>query len=353
MTGICVKRTLTIHLSVLVLFTLVSFRAHGDASGYHDFIYLSADSIASSGAESTLPESPKAFIFNPAALSKGFLPTISHSHSARHFPRELKEWPEMDQLDCDIESVIVPLLIGRLGYAFSLKDELGYDYTNHPPGALGFPREKLEGSENLIAYAIGGYPLSVGASLRRLSYRYFPDPKGLPRPRLDTGLSGDWRASWIKEGEWQGLGVLVGLPFLRGSYSKSRTDLHWINLPSGQKESLVINERRTGERFYPFAWLGLAREERRTLNRRGDAGLSVAAAEGNGESYFSLSLRPMSIVEISIGKWDGKRTVGFRFFLGPITLNYSEIKDFLNRIVAGSSRTMQDIHFYGFRLGLW
>lgn len=322
------------------------------ATEFEDFIYLSSQSISSAGTESTLPESSKAFIFNPAAVPKVYFPLISHSHSARHFPRRVSSWPEMDQLDCDIESIILPSLIGRFGYAFSLKDELGYDYTNHPEGAFGFPREKLEGSEVLSAYAIGGFPLSLGASIRKFNYRFYPFSEANQKRDVRNILLGPRDQAWLKDGEGQGFGVLAGLPFLRASSSVLRYDVDKVDLPSGKTYSSSLRDRREGFRLFVTAWLSIGLEKRTITQKKLGTRDPEASKVEKEERFSCLGLRPFPFLGLGIGKWAGKRALGLKLQLGPFNLSYSEIKDFLHLIVENSARLMEDLHFYGFEISL-
>ncbi len=319
------------------------------ASEYEDFIYLNVDYLASSGTESTLPESPRSFIANPASISKSFLPIFSHSHSARHFPKESMYDPEMDQLDSDIESIILPLPIGRFGYAFSLKDELGYDYTNHPEGRFGFPPEKLEGSDTLVSYALGGFPLSLGASLRRFYYRYYVSlGRSQSGTRYPISQPQPFYSRWTKEGQTECWGILAGVPSIRASFSSLKTEVVKLIHPSGFTEPSKRKQIRLGIRLFPVRWLSSAVEVSRTLFSAGNPSAGKLDKDVRSEKSFSINISPAGFLEIGIGNWNGNRSFGVRLSLGGLIIKYSEVKDMLRKIIGKGGKLMQDLHFYGF-----
>jgi|GEM_PF-1922188 len=316
---------------------------------FNDFVYLTTDGIAQAATLSTLPESPSALYFNPAALPRIWTPVLMHNHSARHFPRQEGD-PEMDQLDCDMESVIIPLPVGTFGYGFSLQDEFGYDYSNHPPGRFDYPQERLGGSETVAAYAVGSYPLRLGASYHRLFRTYFPPSMrriypGGPREAIPY-------AGWLRSGESQRLGALAGLPWLRFAVVKDALDLRKVELPAGRQMAARRKESRSGWRFVPFGWLELASEERRLTS------FPFSGAARQGEAAKSrcrsacLTLRPLGFLELTFGRWNEKPTVGVKLTLPGFGLRYAEVKDFLQEIVGKSGQVLRDLHFYGISVGL-
>jgi len=263
----------------------------------------------------------------------------------------------MDQLDCDIESVILPLPVGRVGYAFSLKDELGYDFTNHPPGRFPFPREKLAGAESLVAYSIGSYPLNLGVSFRNFNYRFYraiSATRELPEDgATKAGAFQQERlaiADWLKQGQGYSVGTLLGIPSVRVSFTKSRFDVNTFNVRSGLSSEKTSKENRSGFRLFPLGFLTFAREARVISEIRRRAYRPEPVRSQTKEKHFSISVRPFGFIEIGIGNWNGSRTVGFRARILGLAFAYSELKDFFKRIVGNWGDIMQDLHFYGFQI---
>jgi len=334
-------------VALLMLCTPLCARAINE--DFNDFVYLTADGIAQAGTLSTLPESPSAFYFNPAALPRTWIPVLMHNHAPRHFPRRQGD-PEMDQLDCDMESVIIPLPVGTFGYGFSLQDELGYDYTNHPPGRFDYVLERLSGSETVAAYAVGSYPVRLGMSYHRLLHTYFPPS---PRAVFPGGPNeGIPYAGWLRDGESQRLGAVLGLPWLRFATVKDALNLRKLDLPAGKQQVARRKEWRRGWRLLPTGWLSIAGEKRTVVSLPFSPRVSRSAGRRTESRSSSITLRPLGWLEISLGRWNGKRTVGVKLALPGIGLRYAEAKDFLREIVGRAGRVLGDLHFYGVSLGL-
>ncbi len=332
----------------VALLTLTS-AAYAWNEEYQDYQHITTDGLGSAMTLSTLPESPSAFLFNPAAMPGSIFPRIAHNHSARHFPEEGAEL-EMDQLDNDYESVVLPLPLGSVGWGFTLADEHGYDYTNHPVGRFPYKREQVKGGETCIAYSVGSYPISVGASLRKFSREHYSANE--PASALPARIMPRFADSLV-EGEDHSFGVLAGLPWIRLGYVTSRTDARKLQLPVGKETVSRQKEKRCGWRFNPVSWISVSGEKTELAKR-------PFAAEGTrteGETKISrgrsVAIRPFPILEVSFGDLDGKRAWGCKLVLPALTLKYSEIKDFLNRIVGSAGRFFTDVHYCGFDLTLW
>jgi hypothetical protein len=316
---------------------------------YQDFPYITTDGLKSAMTLSTLPESPSAFLFNPAAMPGSILPRVAHNHSARHFPSEGGE-SEMDQLDNDYESVVLPLPLGSIGWGFTLADEHGYDYTNHPVGRFPYKREQVNGGESCLAYSVGSYPVSLGASLRKFHRKHYSGNEpimGLPLKAVPRF------ADSLVEGEDQCLGMLAGLPWMRLAYVNSRLDARKTQLPVGKELVYQQKEKRCGWRFNPVAWISVAEERAKTVKQPFTIEGAQMEAETEVSHGRSIAVRPFPLLEVSLGEVDGKRAWGCKLALPALTLKYAEIKDFLGRIVGSTGRFFTDLHYYGFDLTLW
>ncbi|OGK10681.1 MAG: hypothetical protein A2Y63_02895 [Candidatus Riflebacteria bacterium RBG_13_59_9] len=317
---------------------------------FTDYPYLTTDGLAQAMTLSTLPESPSAMFCNPAALPIGFLPRLAHNHSARHFPGYEGD-AEMDQLDNDFESIIFPLPLGSFGYGFTLADEGGYDYSNHPPGRFPYPRERVKGGEVCAAYSLGWYPFKTGVSLRKFRREFYP-PEGKRAPTLGRKPIPKFASSLVS-GEGYSRGLIAGLPWFRYAQVSSCLDMREIQLSVGGELVARQKEKRCGWRFMPLAWLSIA-GEKSTRNRWSFApeGAKTPLVTDVSDAR-SITVKPFAFLELSVGKVGGKRAWGCKLVLPVISLKYAEIKDYLGKIVGTIQDTFADLHFYSFDLCLF
>jgi len=338
----------TLFAIVLILFALTGSAWAWD-EGFYDFQHITADGLGSAMTLSTLPESPSAFLYNPAAMSGSMLPRISHNHSARHFPAADGRL-EMDQLDNDYESAVFPLAIGSVGWGFTLVDEHGYDYTNHPKGEFPYPRERVKGDERCLAYSLGSYPLSVGTSLREFRREHYPERRpafsipARPAPQF---------ADSLVNGEDYSVGVLAGLPWIRYALVRRQLDARKLQLPVGTQLVSRQKERRQGWRFNPVAWVSISGEQAKLAKWSFAAEGARAGPEIEVSRGRSITVRPLAFLEVSFGDVDGERAWGCKLVLPALTGKYAEIKGFLGKIVGGTERFFSDLHYYGFDITLW
>jgi len=310
---------------------------------YTDYPLITVDGLLHSGTLSTWPESASAFYYNPAATSATAFPVLSHNHSGRHFPPG-ESGLEMDQLDNDFESVIIPLPLGSFALGFSLFDEQGYDFSNHPRGWFPYRREQVKGDENWVAYALGSLPLRYGLSYRRFQRSYYSERSlavvpGSPRPQSFPDA--------LISGEGYSHGWLAGLPWLRLASSRHQLDMRKLSLPAGLSEEARRKERRKGWRVLPAAWLSVAGESRETVTwpfHRPGAKPEPSPAES---SSWSVSARPFAFMEVGYGQMEGKRSWGCRLRLPLAGLKYAELRDYLQTITGQAADFFGDIHLYG------
>jgi len=316
---------------------------------FYDFQHITADGLGSAMTLSTLPESPSAFLYNPAAMPGSLLPRISHNHSARHFPAEDGK-REMDQLDNDYESAVFPLPLGSVGWGFTLVDEHGYDYTNHPKGEFPYPRERVKGDETCLAYSLGCYPVSAGTSLREFRREHYP----ATRPAFFTpGRSAPLFADSLVNGEDHSLGILAGLPWIRYALVRRQLDARKLQLPVGSQLVSRQKERRQGWRFNPVAWVSISGEQAELTKWSFAAEGTRPEPEAEVSHGRSITVRPLAFLEVSYGDVDGKRAWGCKLVLPALTVKYTEIQGFLGKVVGGTERFFSDMHYYGFDITLW
>ena len=316
---------------------------------FYDFQHITTDGLGSAMTLSTLPESPSAFLFNPAAMLGGILPRLAHNHSARHFPAEGGN-REMDQLDNDYESVILPLPMGSVGWGFTLVDEHGFDYTNHPKGEFPYPRERVKGDETCFAYSLGCYPISMGTSLREFRREHYPERRqAYVAPIRQVPQFADS----LVNGEDHSLGILAGLPWIRYASVRRQLDARKLQLPIGSQLVSRQKERRQGWRFNPAAWVSIS-EEQAKLTKWSFAEEGARPEPKTEISHGrSITVRPLVFLEVSYGAVDGKCAWGCKLVLPALTLKYAEIKEFLGKVVGSTERFFSDLHYYGFDITLW
>lgn len=334
-----------------IVFSLIVLtgNAWGWDEEFYDFQHITTDGLGSAMTLSTLPESPSAFLYNPAAMPGSLLPRVSHNHSARHFPTDDRS-REMDQLDNDYESVILPLPLGSVGWGFTLVDEHGYDYTNHQKGEFPYPRERVKGSEACLAYCVGSYPAVVGMSLREFRREHYPERR---YTHTTPARSAPQFADSLINGEDYSLGILTGLPWIRYASVRRQLDARKLQLPIGSQLVSRQKEKRQGWRFNPVMWISLSGEQSELTKWSFAAEGKRSEPETEVSRGRSITVRPLAFLEISYGDVDGERAWGCRLALPALTVKYAEIKGFLGKIVGGTERFFSDLHYYGFDITLW
>jgi hypothetical protein len=342
-------------LALAVLWVLMAFAMPARASDetFTGWPYLTADGLGSAMTLSTLPESPSAFLINPAAMPRAFFPVLAHNHSARHFPGSQKgAGSEMDQLDNDYESVIMPLLLGSYAYGFTLAEENGWDYSYHPAGEAPYPRERAHGGETVSAYSLGWYPLSIGASLRKFNRAYYAPPSA-SMPLLTSGQPKASFASSLISGEGDSYGVLAGPPWMRYANVRTRLDLRKLALPAGLEMQARQKAKIQGWRIMPCAWISIAGEKCKTTAWPFFIPGQDVQAQTEVRKSRSITVRPFAFLELSFGDVDGKHAWGCRLILPGVKLKYAEMKDWLGTVTGYSAKAMADLHFYGIDASLW
>lgn len=321
---------------------------------YHDlFVTLSARPLAMGGAAAAVPD-PSSVFSNPAGLAALRSLRLLYNHSTRHFPGSREggkhEW---DQLDGDTEAVVVPLPLATYAHGFTLADEMGYDFTTHPPGKLcGYPREGLWGNEEYDALALGsGLPAAVGIALRRNSARFTPAPEDTTTP------------PWFRTGEGMQWGVLARVwPGVEYGLSELKLDYDWVILAAPDAAKADANKRalptmnsrlkakREGIAIHPCGWLVLATDSVREAYRIDEQQFLGVLHQGDAERASSHRGAELSLGNAAKLRWgdnDGQPTLGLSFALGTLWLNYTEAKGLLPQIV-GAGDSFKDVHIYGF-----
>jgi hypothetical protein len=337
-------------LAIVAINTAAAYNVYADY-----FITLSARPLAMGGASAAVPQ-PASVFSNPAGLAVIRQFALLYNHSGRHFPGSqeggMQEW---DQLDGDTEALIVPLPLATYAHGFTFSGELGYDYRGHPAdGSLGYPRERVWGTEDYDALAFsGGLPVAAGYSLRRSLLRYTPEPG-------DTE-----HLPWLRHGEGEQWGILAPVwPGLLYGHSKLKHNYDWTLMAPGANGAAEFPEfgskhltTRSGWALRPTGWLTLARDQvseqhifdKRLGNGVGNTTGLFAVHMGNREiqrQHHGGEFRLGSMLAVRWGNYDGHPTWGAGLNLGGLWLNYSEVQGLLPRIV-GAGHGFENIHIYG------
>jgi hypothetical protein len=347
-------RTLTLGVCCVFLAVILCANTASALNLYHDlFITLSARPLAMGGAAAAVPD-PSSVFSNPAGLAALRNLRLLYNHSTRHFPGSREggkhEW---DQLDGDTEAVVVPLPLATYAHGFTLADEMGYDFTTHPPGGLcGYPREGLWGTEEYDALALGsGLPAAVGIALRRNSARFTPAPEDSVTP------------PWFRTGEGTQWGVLARVwPGVEYGLSELKLDYSWVILATPDATKADVNQRalptmnsrlkskRQGIAIHPCGWLVFASDSVREVYRIDDTQFYGVLHQGSAERASSHRGAELSLGNAAKLRWgdnDGQPTLGLSLALGTLWLNYTEAKGLLPRIT-GAGDLFKDVHIYGF-----
>jgi hypothetical protein len=287
-----------------------------------------------------------AIFHNPAGLGRVRSLSISHAHSRNHFPGEREN---LDQLDCDPTSFIVPLSgalfgwpLGAAGAGWVLQGELGYDYSKRNDRSI--PQERLWGMGPGERYEGAGFHLWPGGYFgfahRKNEYLF---AEGAQLESRDRGSGVTWRRTG--EGGSAGIQQTV-FPGVQYGFVYEQMDCDHLPLRGDVSGERIIS-RRSGWSIRPTAWLLIARDVER-----------VSRKEYPSREVIKTS-RTYWGVEIVLGRWlsfrwgsfDGHPTRGWSYKIGPWRSDSAWVEGFMPEMVGGYPDKWQEYHPTGFNLG--
>jgi hypothetical protein len=313
----------------------------GYKPNHPDYPRLTARELGMGGACVAFTDDGNAIFQNPAGLGRIRTLTISHSHSREHFPGENMN---LDRLDCDPTSLIVPLSgatfgypIGSAGAGWVLQGELGYDYSVRNDESV--PNERLWGMGPVDRADGAGFHLWPGGYLgftHRKSEYLFSTGDDLP-----DGVT------WRRSGEGYSVGIqqtiISGIQYghvfeqMDYDYQPFRDDI----------EGERTKSNRSGWCIRPTGWLTIARD------------VECFSLKEHPSREETRTTRIYWGCEIEFGPWlswrwgsfDGHATHGWSWKIGPWRSDSARVEGFMPEMVENYPEQWQDFHTTGFNLG--
>lgn len=326
-------------------------------SGYKpdhpEYTRLTSRALGMGGACVAWIDDGSAIFQNPAGLGRINSLSISHAHSRNHFPGPISN---LDQIDCDPTSFIVPLSgllcgypLGSAGAGWLLQGEMGYDYTvrNDP----SIPREHLWGMEPIDRSEGAGFRVWPGGFVgftHRINDYLFADGGDLPLENAGVTSSPPPQSyTWRRSGEGGSVGlqqtVFPGIDF--GAVVE-RMDYDYLPARDGITGERT-NSVRTGWCFRPTAWLTIARDTE-NLNRKEWPSKDVVETV---RVFWGTEIKLGPWFSVRCGSLDGHKSSGWSYAIGPWRSDSASVEGFMPEMVREYPEEWQDIHFTGFNLG--
>lgn len=319
----------------------------GDYQPDHpEYPRLTSRALGMGGASVAWVDDASAMFHNPAGLGRIRSLSISHAHSRKHFPGEIEN---LDRLDCDPTSFIIPLAgalfgwpVGSAGAGWMLQGEMGYDYTVRNDSSI--PRERLWGMGPCDRYEGAGFhpwPGGYFGFAHRKNEYLFAEEDSLEDPGWPDGVS------WRRTGEG-GLAGVQQTAFPGVQYGFVHEQMDYDYLPyRGEVNGERITSQRSGWSVRPAAWLLIARDVER-----------ISRKEYPSREVLKTT-RVHWGVEVTLGRWLGFRwgsfdchpTRGWSYRIGPWRSDSAWIEGFMPEMVANYPENWQDYHSTGFNLG--
>jgi hypothetical protein len=345
-----VSRILT-PLALLLFWTMCPAAVRGHYAPDHpEYPRLTSRALGMGGATAAWIDDASAIFQNPAGMGRIRSLAISHSHSRNHFPGQIEN---LDQLDCDPTSFLIPLNgallgwpLGSAGAGWIMQGELGYDYRTRNDESV--PEERLFGMGPGDRCEGAGFHLWPGGCIgfaHRMSEYLFTSGAQLP-----DGVT------WRRSGEGYSAGIQqVVVPGLQYGAVFEQMDYDYLPARDG-----ITGERtkshRSGWSIRPAAWLLIARDvetwSRREFPSREETDLSRA--------YWGVEIKLGRWFAVRWGSFDGRPTSGWSWRIGPWRSDSAWVDGLMYEMVSGfpedaapisGANDISDYHPTGFNLG--
>jgi len=364
------SRILTLFLLAAILLAF-PYGARGDyAISHPEFPRLTSRALGMGGATVAWIDDGTSIFHNPAGLGRINSLAISHSHSRNHFPGVTEN---LDQLDCDPTSFIIPVSgallgfpLGSAGTGWMLQGELGYDYRtrNH----VSIPRERL--------FGLGPGDRSNGAGFHPWPGGYFGFAHRVSEYNFTSGSELPNDVTWRRSGEGFSSGIQQTV-FPGIQYGILYEQMDYDYLPFRDDISAERTKtRRSGWSIRPTAWLLIASDfEKINLKEwHLDPDGEDESIEPTTSPRVTEFIRSHWGVEIKFGPWfdfrwgsfDGNPTTGWSYHIGVLRsdsawvdgLMYDMVSDFPDPseypdfILPDGTHDITDYHPTAFNLGM-
>jgi len=347
-------------LALLIFFSGAGSLRAGYNETHPEFTSLNSRTLGMGGACAAWIDDGSAIFHNPAGLGRIRSLTISHSHSRNHFPGENEN---LDQLDCDPTSFIVPLSgglfgfpIGSAGTGWVLQGELGYDYRDR--NTPDIPNERL--------FGMGPGDRSEGAGFHLWPGGYFGFTHRMSEYLFTSGDDLPDNATWRRSGEGYSSGiqqtVISGLQY--GAVFE-QVDYDYLPFRDDVKAERTKSMRH-GWAVMPTAWLTIARDSENIDLKKwfSDESMDPSVIK-TVRNYFGVEIKLGQWFAVRVGSLDGHAASGWSYKVGPWRSDSAWVDGLMPEMVddfpdpnpsnplhqLDSSHDITDYHATGFNVG--
>ncbi len=336
-----VKHTLLLLIAMCLAFLCCAGSVRGDYNPDHpQYPRLTSRALGMGNATVAWIDDGSAIFHNPAGLGRIRTLTISHAHSRNHFPGEIEN---LDQLDCDPTSFIIPLSgalmgypIGSAGLGWILQGELGYGYLVRNDESI--PEERY--------FGMGPGDRSEGAGFHLWPGIYFGFTHRANEYLFTAGDDIPDGVTWRRTGEGYSGGIQQTIiPGLQYGYIYEQMDYDYLPF-RGEITGERTNSNRSGWCIRPTGWLTIARDVER-ISRKEFPSRDVSKLT---RIYWGCEIKFGSWMSWRWGSLDGHRTHGWSYKIGPWRSDSAWVEGFMPEMVEGYPDRWQDYHATGFNV---
>lgn len=311
------------------------------APDHPEYSRLTSRALGMGGACVAWIDDASSIFHNPAGLGKIRNLAISHAHSRNHLPGTNDN---LDQLDSDPTSFVIPLSYALFGYpigaaaaGWSLQGEYGYNYDEKNDPA--FPRERF--------WSLGPAHKANGAGFQLWPLGWFGFSHVVHEDMFSDQVQVPEFVKWRRSGEGGKVGIQQAIaPGIQWGIVYDQMDYDYLPYRDQISGERIIS-LRTGWCIKPTAWLTIA-WDREKISRK-EFPLKQIRAKN----------RVFSGVEINLGSWfqlrwgsfDGHRTFGWSWKIGPWRSDSAKVDDLMNKMVINYPQGWRDVHITGFNFG--
>jgi hypothetical protein len=313
----------------------------GYADDHPDYTRLTSRALGMGGACVAWIDDGSSIFQNPAGLGRVNSLTFSHAHSRNHFPGERTN---LDQLDSDPTSFIIPLSgallgypIGSAGIGWMLRGEQGYDYTFRNNESV--PEEHLFGS--------GPGDWSEGAGFHLWPGGFWGFTHRLSTYNFSHGTTDPLAFDWSRDGEGGSTGIqqtiIPGIQFgavfdqMQYDYRPSRDGV------DGERSKSI----RTGWCIRPTAWLTIARDIEKISRKAWPSKTETEFVH----QYWGAEIKVGTMLYFRCGSFDGLPSRGWSYKIGPWRSDSAWVDGFMKKMVEGYPDNWTDVHITGLNIG--
>lgn len=350
-------------MALSTVITFFSLPAYAYNPMFDGWLMSNAPAISAGGGGSFINGEPVCAAANPAGLAANPRFSISFHESLRTMPSFITE-KSPPQLIGGTQYFTMPLAPGlTFTSGGNAGEKLGFDWRD-ATGVGGLPRERFFADERIEAVGISLSAWTKAGISRRsfvheferlqVDEEYYERLLKIAKPGRIKSLKAQpsfpadsepyfAKVFWRRMGGGEIIGVRQTV-FPGVVYTKVRER---VKFDYAGGETGRMKYAAAGLEISPAAWLTLYFEsENRTGAWRAAAGSLSAIPESKNvrRKFIGIKLNLAGIAEVSAGKRGAMKSWGVKLILKPVSISYSECKNYLSKIAGRPLGNMQNVH---------